>query len=73
MIEFEMKELAPWADIHRILANASSLTVVAGGVAYTARGKLEIDDRNNVTLTCFEPSRELRAKRGQRIGRGVRK
>ena len=45
-IEFDLMQLAPWAEIHRLLTNAKTLTVKAGKTTYAGEAEL-IDALDN--------------------------
>ena len=59
-ITLDTKTMAPWADIHRLLSNAKSLKVKAGGRNYDGEATLE-DDNGHLTL-AFAAQR-LKAKK----------
>lgn len=54
-ISLDTKTMHPWHDINRMLSNAKSLTVKAGGRTYDGAATLE-DDNGNLTLV-FPPRR----------------
>ena len=58
MIKFDMKELTPWADIHRILSTAHTLTVKVDDEEYSAGAILSEDDAHNVVLELFPVYRD---------------
>lgn len=60
-IALDTTTMSPWADIHRLLSNAKSLTVKAGGRNYKGEATLEDDDGH---LTLSFPPRKLMVKMG---------
>ena len=52
-MKFNLSELTPWADLHRMLQNMRTLTVVANGVEYAAEADIEADEEGNVRLVVW--------------------
>lgn len=57
-ITLDTTTMSPWADIHRLLSNAKSLTVKAGGRTYDGEATLEDADGH---LTLAFAARRLKA------------
>ena len=49
-MRFNTAELTPWADFLRIMNNARSLSVEAGGKTHTGEFDMDIDDDGCVTI-----------------------
>ena len=54
-LSLDTNTMSPWADIHRLLSNAKSLRVHAGGRIY--RGEATLDDDNGHLTLNFVPRR----------------
>ncbi|KKM27124.1 hypothetical protein LCGC14_1577850 [marine sediment metagenome] len=59
-IDLDTNTMSPWADIHRLLSNAKSLKVKAGGRNYAGKATLE-DDNGHLTLAFA--ARRVKAKK----------
>lgn len=72
-MKFNLKEMAPWADIHSMLSNVQSMTVVADGKKYSGAAELTRDDEGSLTLTVGKapakekaPASKAPAKKGKK-------
>lgn len=59
-ITTDSQTLAPWAEIHRMLANMRSLTVKVGSKAYS--GPLTFSSEDGNVVLAIEQAKPKRAK-----------
>ena len=59
-LSLDTKTMSPWHDINRMLSNAKSLTVRAGGRTYKGAATLEDADGH---LTLAFAARQMKAKK----------
>ncbi len=62
-MQFNSNDLAPYADFSRIMRNASSMKIRAGGVDHTGDFEMSIDDDNVVTIAFAGPAPRSRSKK----------
>ena len=60
-IKFDTKTMSPWHDVFRMLSNARSLKVEAGGQTYEGKAYLDDSDQGHLVLTF--PAKVVRKKK----------
>ena len=61
-LSLDTKTMAPWADIHRLLSNAKSLKVTAGGQVYEGAAILKSTD-GHLNLVFPDKAKKVRKVR----------
>ena len=71
-VSFDTKTMSPWSDIHRLLSNAKTLKVAAGGKIYEGKATLE-DADGHLTLVFERTLAKSKFAPTKKVERGAKK